>query len=276
MASVFGVSAHAQQRTDSSRWSGAYTDDVKKERPTAYVDLPEVPEAPKPSGPLLKDRIFDQKLTNEIRNKYEDRFGPTQAMQIRSYSNRFNYSLYGTIDPSRPQVSASNDALSQQSSTLERRFGNYMASRLLEYHVDSYFRNEPGLKPAYQIKENISKLNVSFKPGWKFMSRYSLSSKSMEMKLVNPYVESGVLVEFGGTILPTSNTDTTVKFGREIDQGLRTELRYKIVDGRVDWVNMRKLTPQVETSLTTGMTVHNHGYTQREKLILAGVGWSWW
>ncbi|MDZ4084952.1 MAG: hypothetical protein U1E10_18560, partial [Bdellovibrionales bacterium] len=66
--------------SSESRWKHGYTDDVRAERQQVVRDLVWVVRPFE--GAILHDRIFNQALSKEFRERYEQRFGQTEIERV--------------------------------------------------------------------------------------------------------------------------------------------------------------------------------------------------
>ena len=151
-----------------------------------------------------------------------------------------------------------------------------MLRRLTEYHIDNYAKNEPAVRPVYQIKENISKVDLSVAPGWKFKAKYSISGNTLKVDVGNPYTDSKILVEMDPDKLgPSDVKETIVSIGKDLTKIFRMETHWKTQDGKWSLVGIRRLAPRMSTNITTSTTVRSGGYTVRENRVLWGWGYTY-
>ncbi|RME16888.1 MAG: hypothetical protein D6797_03590 [Bdellovibrio sp.] len=143
---------------------------------------------PDADGKNVFDLIFDKTLTHEFIERYEQEFGRTPGEQnIRAPLTRFAETEYGdgiwvfeTEDQKRKQL-----------------FANFMLRRLVEYHADLFLKSSPQTKDIYELKERLSKVNVTVKKGYKLKVNYSLSAYDLSLSLDNPYnIENAIRIKY--------------------------------------------------------------------------------
>lgn len=94
-----------------------YVADVRAEREVVSVDLVWIPKPKERSD--LRDRIFNQTLSREFRERYEQRFGQTEIERVFLAPNRTSYynDVYGV------------KGTPQEISDERRKFGEFMVRR---------------------------------------------------------------------------------------------------------------------------------------------------
>ncbi|MBL7689276.1 MAG: hypothetical protein JNJ49_14665 [Bdellovibrionaceae bacterium] len=237
-----------------------YVSDVRAERLQKERDLvwAQRPEA----ETELRHRIFNEELSREFRDRYEQKFGRTEIERVFQAPNRLSYynDAYG--------VRGTPQELGDE----RRRFGEFMIRRLTEWHVENYAKNDPKVRPVWEAKEKISKLKVEV-ASFRFDAQYSIAGNTLDMKLVNPWVESKVTLlmnpdQFG----PGPVNETLVSVFRSITPKYALESRWRVSDGILALIQHRSLGRGWGGSLTTSFALQDGGTSPRETLWLAGVG----
>jgi len=239
-----------------------YLFDVKEERNRREIEMVML-EKPKPVSKPLSDVIFNEKLSREFQNQYERRFGSTQAEQILNTPSRSDEYTFSTGQ----NVTVTEHQKKQQS------FGEYMARKLIEFHVDDWAKNDPDFRPVYQVKERVSNVNVQVRKGYKFKWKYNLAGPNMEFTLDNPYdIETKVRVDMSGVV--SAPDETTYILGYPVTNKVKVSALYKEQDGLYQLVTTRRLTKHLSTSLTGSTDTREEGSSVKQDLILVGFSWS--
>jgi hypothetical protein len=220
-------------------------------------------DKPKPSPDSKKKRVLvDEKLTKEFQAQYQYRFGTTAAEQVINNPARDSeYTYY-----------SNHSVTTEQYQSYQRQFGNYMIRRLAEYHIDNWFRNDPDLKPIYQMKDKLSNLNVQMKKGYKLKFKYSLSGPSFDVTLDNPYdIETRLQILMSGLLTPH---EEILSLGYHLSPRLKIEALYRQYQQLTQLVLSRQMTKHTSVSITgsTGQLPTDPNIHQ--DLALIGFGWS--
>lgn len=256
---LFSAGGQAMAKAES-RWNHGYTDDVRAEREQVIRDLV---WADRPSEEaILRDRIFNQALSKEFRERYEQRFGQTEIERVVLAPNRLSYynDVYGM--KGTPQ-----ELLDER-----RKFGEFMVRRLTEWHVENYAKHDPKVRPVWEAKEKISNLKVEV-ASFRFDAQYSIAGNTLDLKMINPWVQSKVTLimnpdQFG----PGPVDETLLSVIKPISQTYTVEGRWRVTDGIVSLIQYRPLGRFWSGSLTTSAAVKDGGTSPRETLWLAGLG----
>lgn len=250
-----------------------YVVSVEEERKQTFKPLivRERPEKPTQWTEL----IFTKKLKNEFKRRYSEKFGQTNLEQLISQPNRFTY--YGKNLNSEDQRltpgTFRGDEVQRQKEN--RRFGNFMFRRLIEYHLEDYGRNQEVVQKVVRAKENLSKVRLQFSKKYKLKARYRISGNFLRLSFVNPYIKNRVLVDFNDRDFGPSGTETTVSLFFPKISGVRMETHYKVLEQSFTLVGKRRLTRTMSASVTGKV---NAGFLdgldfRRQELILAGLSW---
>lgn len=237
-----------------------YVGDVRAERQHVERDLV---WAQRPAQEAeLRHRIFNEELSREFRDRYEQKFGRTEIERVFQAPNRLSYynDAYG--------VRGTPQELGDE----RRRFGEFMFRRLTEWHVENYAKNDPKVRPVWEAKEKISKLKVEV-ASFRFDAQYSIAGNAVDIKMVNPWVESKVTLlmnpdQFG----PGPVNETLVSVFRSITPKYALESRWRVSDGILALIQHGALGRGWAGSLTASAALQDGGTSPRETLWLAGVG----
>ncbi len=242
-----------------------YLSDVKDERYQRLVEIILVPK-PQPLGPPLRDLIFDQKITKDFQDQYALRFGQTEIQRnfiAPGRNDEFEYST-GAV------VSIEEDIKNK------RQFGEYMIRRLGEHHVDIYARSSPSIRPAYELKERISNVNLEVRQGYKFKVNYSFSGNFVGIKMENPYkIDTKLTLQMSsGSLGPGDIKETYLNLGYSFENKIRLESQYAQEDGILDVIGSKGLSETLTASITGSVYTNNTGTSIRQNLLLVGLAWT--
>ncbi|MCS6838606.1 MAG: hypothetical protein NZ480_07135 [Bdellovibrionaceae bacterium] len=174
--------------------SAYYTKDPKKERKEQFVEILLLPPHQSQQTPLFE--IWYRPLAKEFKNRYQEIFIPEIGR--------------GEL-MAQEQHTAYNRKIFDQSQR-RQQFAEFMAKRLIEYHVDQYFRNDPSMRKVYEIKEQLQNVELKVSQEAKIHFHYSLTGNFLETIIQNPYFdELKVIRRFGGNnaLLPGTTLNST-------------------------------------------------------------------
>ncbi|MDZ4660075.1 MAG: hypothetical protein SGJ18_00515 [Pseudomonadota bacterium] len=243
-----------------------YVASIDDEKDKDYSEVYFLPPAPPlADGGWLKRVFDDDTLSKEFRERYERQFGRTEAEQIQSSPNP-----YVVFDIITPQGVFRGNAVEDQ--IQRQRFGEYMVRRLLEHNIDRVAKNEPAIRPLYEIKDRISRAQVSVASGYIININYSFSGNNLKIRFTNPYAPVEAYYEMeSGHFGPSTVTEAIYSISKDLTKTTSIATYYKHKDGIISLVGKRQLTAIMGTSLTLSTNTHEHGTTQRENLALAGL-----
>ncbi len=238
-----------------------YVSDVADERSKRDVEMVML-EKPKPTGPPLSAKLFNEKLSKEFVFQYQYRFGQTSIEQtINNPSRNDGYTYYTgeTLTIKRYQEE-------------QRRFAAYMGRRLTEFHVDNYVKNDPDLKPVYDLKDKVSNLDVNVK-SWKVKWKYNFAGPNMDVTFENPYgVDLKIRSEMTGVISAPDEMIYTI--GYQVTPRVRVKLLHNTWDGLSQFITTRSMTKSISCSFTASQDTKPQGRTVQQDLLLVGLAWS--
>jgi hypothetical protein len=243
----------------ANRWRRGYTDDVRAEREEKSRELIWLPRPPEVG--VLRDRIFNEQLSREFRERYQQRFGQTEVEQVALAPNRLSYfnDVYGV--KGTPQ-----ELLDER-----RKFGEFMIRRLTEWHVENYAKNDPKVRPVWEAKEKISNLKVEV-ASFRIDAQYSIAGNMLDIKMQNPWAQSKVTLimnpdQFG----PGPVDETLISVVKPVTAKYTVEGRWRVVDGVVSLIQYHPLGRAWSGSLTTSAAIKDGGKSPRETMWLAGI-----
>lgn len=250
------MAAGAESRRKVPR---GYVSDVKAERGEVSLELVWVQNPD--NGSLLSTRIFNETLSREFKERYEQRFGQTEIERVFLAPNRTTYynDVYGV------------KGTPQEISDERRKFGEFMVRRLAEWHVENYAKNDPSVRVVWEAKERISNLKVEV-ASFRLDAQYSIAGNIFDIKLVNPYVQSKLSLlmnpdQFG----PGPVDEALLSVYRPVSSRYAVEGRWRVTDGFLSLIQYRPLGRSWSGTLTTSAAIHGAGRSPRETLWLAGA-----
>lgn len=256
--------ARAESARDFSamktRLPRGYVADVAREKADDTRDLVWI-QKPADEG-SLSEKIFNQTLSREFRERYEQRFGQTEIERVFLAPNRLSYY---------------NDAYGQKGTPQEmvderRKFGEFMVRRLAEWHVENYAKTDPKVRVVWEAKEKISNYKVEV-ASFRIDAQYSIAGNILDIKMVNPYVQSKVSLlmnpdQFG----PGPIDEALLSVFRQVNSRYAVEGRWRVTDGVVSLIHYKPIARVWSGSLTTSAAIHGAGRSARETLWLVGLG----
>jgi hypothetical protein len=235
-------------------------EEEKNKRDLEMVMLPPVP----PPLPVKSAPLVDEKLSREFQDQYRYRFGETQQEQVINNPGRDDEYQYYNSTSITVQVYAQ----------YQQQFANYMLRRTLEYDVDRWFKNDPRLKPVYDVKDRFSNLDVKVKQGWKLKWKYNLAGPSMELNVENPYkIECRTQIMMTGLISTPQDIIETI--GYQLAPRWHLSLVYKSAEFLEQVVVSRTITKHLSASVTaSGGQIPGSYPPIYQSLLLFGVSWT--
>lgn len=238
-----------------------YLISTERERETEVKDMVVV-QPPPPTGPELHERIFNEKLTKEFRDRYEEKFGRTEVERVYNSPNRYTY--YNDAYGFKGTPQEENDE--------RRRYGDFVVRRLLEYHIDNYAQHDPKLRPAWEAKERLKEFKVEVAQ-FRFDMQYSIAGNTFDVKMNNPWLSlTRVRLQMDpGKFGPAPVDETTLSLGRGVTETIFFESHYAFTDGTLSFIQRKLITPALGGTLTESTFTKPIGKTPRESKYLAGL-----
>ncbi len=238
------------------------------ERAEVEADLVMISELP--VEPSFNDRVFNEKLSREFRDRYEQKFGRTDAERIYYSPNRTTYynDMYYQGSP-------------QDLNDERRRFGDYMIKRLAEYHLEDYMKNDPRGRVLYTIKERVQNVGVQVQK-FRFDARYEIAGNTFDLIVKNPYLDNArVRLQMNsGSFGPGPIQETIVTLGKTVTPTISVETYYIQPITRLSFVARKALSPVLSTTVSAvsgrrdiGATPGNDQTWITEDVYLLGFGY---
>ncbi len=241
-----------------------YIFDVDEER---YIRVLEVTPVLNPDKPVNYNRlIFHPQLEREFVSKYEQDFGKYSVE--RSYDIETSYvegaSSYGVR------------YLEQEQVTAQKIYGEFVVKRLAEHHVDEFTKTSPTLRPMYELKEKISKVNLEVKKGYKVNIHYSLSGNFLRLNITNPYdIATSVILQMDPNKFgPSDIQNESLNLGYQINKKMRVDSHIGVENRYYSLSGSKKVSKVFTTSVTTS-TSNPDPTTEADNRILFGFAWTY-
>lgn len=234
-----------------------YIQDIQAEKEEQYYEVYMSPPSVSMEAADLRAKIFNTTLTTEFRDRWEQRFGYIDTASMNFAAERFT------------NVTENRGTPEDQQRLQDRRaFGEYMIKRLGEWHLDNYFKSDPNLRPVYEMKEQLSNVQVAVTEETKMRVNYALSDNSVEAVVDNPYVDTKVRVEMDPKQLgPASIIENWLYFGKRLTQKLYFLTSYATQDGMAQVELQRSHSSGLYTSYRASTTTTAVGRTPRQSFF---------
>jgi hypothetical protein len=254
------LSAHAAR--DYGSHSG-YVSTTQGEKDDVYVDMVVISDPRVDGGPSLRELIFNEKLSKEFSDRYDEKFGRTEGE--RAYQSPNQYTQYNDFFGFKGSARELSDE--------RRRFGEYMIRRLAEFHIDHYAKNDPKVRPVWEAKERLSNIALEV-DRFRFDLQYSISGNTLDVKVINPWLTlSQVRMEMNPEAFgPSQVREAMVSLGRPLSDRIFLESHLRLEDGIVSLVGRRAMSQRLSTSLSASTFTKDKGMSRRESVYLAGLG----
>jgi hypothetical protein len=239
-----------------------YVTDVIEEKNKRDIEMVMLEEPKRLTRPN-KNLLVNERLEQEFQRQYQYRFGQTKAEQAINSPGRTDEYLYFT---------GRNVTVTEYRAE-QRRFAEYMARRLTEFHVDNWAKTDPGFRTVYQLKDRVSNLDVQVRKGYKVKWKYNLAGPNMEVDIENPYdIETRVRLEMAGFISKPLESILTLSY--QLTPRYRLQGLIRQVDGLYQLITIRQINPHLSTSFTASIDTRPEGPTIQQNLFLVGLSWS--
>ncbi len=233
---------------DYSPHSG-YVSSVQDEKNDDGIEIPFI-SPPAITTVPIKEKIFNSEISRELQNRYEDKFGRTEAERVYNSPNKDSYyeDLY-MLNGTR-----------QQADDQKRAFGNYMMARLVEYHTDRYLKSDPTARPIYEAKERLSKVRVEVQEV-KIDAKYDLAGNTVDVMAKAPWFNTKLTVGTNQKFLSVTRQQTP---------SVGLEARYLMIEQKIAAIITKRMSQALSLSLTASKCTDDNPVC--EKLLLGGLG----
>ncbi len=242
-----------------------YITNVANERAENYIEVYLVMGAVPTPEKSWQQVIFNDQLSEEFKNRYRETFG-----QIDTESIVYQPTKFSLLDEARPLEKTEKDT------ELRRQFAEYMTRRLMEFHVDNYFKTQPQMRGVYEAKERLKNVEVKVSKDTKLNVQYSFASNIADLIYENPYVDSKVALEMDPSAFgPSQVEETRVWLGRDISKTLRANTNAALTDGIGTLEFVKALRWNIGTSIGYSGYFRNAGKSVREDRLSLGLSHSY-
>lgn len=241
-----------------------YVSDVEEERNTRNVEVNLV-APPVDSYSTISWIVFDDELTSEFQNRYEERFGRSEIER--------NVVSPGRLDEYEYQTGVSVSV--EEDQRRKRVFGEFMMKRLTEHHLDQYAKSKPAFQSVYELKERISNATVEVRKGYKLRLRYSYSGNYLLFRFENPYdIKTSVTMEMDPSQFgPSEVQETIFSVGYPLRPTINLDADFRVNSGDYSLVASKRLTPNMAATLTGASYSAQVERPEPEDLVLIGFTW---
>jgi hypothetical protein len=235
-----------------------YLSEVKSEKDQRFYEV-FIFATPAVKTPPISELIFNEKLSREFREKYREKFGQIDTSTIIYQPTKFS-----VLDENRGAV------LKVETDNQERKqFGEFMVKRLIEWHVDNYFKTEPSMRPVYELKEKLSHVQVEVTKETRLNAQYSFSDNTLDLIVDGPLFQVSKITllmdpkKFG----PGPLIDEKLYLANALSKKSKIITTATAVDGIS--------TLEFQTSTGAAAAFKNGGPSPRETRWIVGLGYSY-
>lgn len=239
-------------------------DFLPPESPSQFQS-PELPKGEK----TINEIIFTRNLMRDLRRRYEELFGAFEASYISPTFPQLE-SLWGEVGPLtlRDQIDERRDAIGI--------YGRYVLRKILEHHIDLSLKEGSQTQKVYEIKEKITQAQLQVARNMRLKVKYSVSGQSLDGILSTSFLEFRYQWLQRTARQRISNVQEhimTVAVPGPLP--FSTEINYKTIDGVAQLILRRVHTKSLSSSYTFANSVHSHGDSDRERLVIAGLNYQY-
>jgi hypothetical protein len=247
----------------TERAAHGYVQDVRKEREERFYEIFLFAEPPVREK-SLSDKIFNEEISRDFRQRYREKFGTIDTESIA-----YQRTDYERLNAFR------NDQRAETKNNERKNFADYMMKRLAETHVDNYIKSEPAMRPLYDVKEKLKKMEVRVTKKTKLEARYSLAGNVLDLILENPYCDAKWVIEMDpGTVGPAPIKENTLVLSQPLTSTWRAENRWQDREGRTSGELIKSHTRLFSTTYGLSAAYKAGGETARDSRIAFGLGYS--
>lgn len=239
-----------------------YAEEVNPEKEEAGEILYAV-DNPYKNEVRFSEKMFDPTLKKDITQRYREKFGRTEAeiIQTRTPYLNSNFSEGASITFNEEEYQKS-----------QKSFGNYVAKRVVEYHLEKEAKDNPDLRGVYEAKQTIENASASVGQ-FKVRARYRIASNSVLAYIKNPWVNLEGRFELSG------NKEAVYSVSRGLGKGYSLVTDYYQDQDRWDFIGRKSVTDALSLSLLYSpyrkitYTEGTRSYEGSERVVLAGLGY---
>ena len=152
-----------------------------------------------------------------------------------------------------------------------------MGRRLVEFHADDYAKSKKSLRPAYEFKEKISRLDVAVNKEVSFSGKYSFSAQQADFRMENPWVDAKLIYDFrpDRRVMGDHSQDARVFVGYALSERLYFESQYSLIQGDTTLVWRQKLSQFWQGSVALSSAPYHEQNINWENRFITGVSRSY-
>lgn len=242
-----------------------YIQDIQAEKNEQFYEVYMSPPAVSMNAADIRAKIFNAQLTNEFRDRWDQKFGYIDTDSLSYDADRFT-----NFNENR------NSVQDEQRLNDRRAFGEYMMRRLAEWHMDNYFKSDPSLRAVYEAKEKLSNVQVKVSEQTKVNVNYALADNSVEAKFENPNYDAKLRLEMDpGHFGPTNLYEEWLYFGKRLTKSLYVLGTYAYQDGLAQAEIQRAHSARFSTSWRVSTTTTSGGRSPRQSFFGYALNYLW-
>ena len=240
-----------------------YTNDVENERGEKFEEI-YLFAYEKPTQRNYHSLIWNQELSTEFKNRYLEKFGQVDTGSIKINTVR--------LDADKMNSTYMSD---EKSIKERRRFAEFMVKRTSEWHVDTYIKEEPSMRPVYETKQALSHMEVKVNNEIKLNLEYSFSGNVLDILIINPWADSKIMYEMDPQAFgPAPAEETYLMIGKNVSKTFRVNTNYADRDGVGSIEFVKRLKTRMTGSIQYSNWIKGEGLTPRENKVSVGFGHS--
>lgn len=210
---------------------------------------------------------FNPKLTDELRERYRQYFGYTDA---EIGISQMEYFL---------QNNQTTGARTEGAAYLERQkdFANYVVSRYGESLLDEYIRETKSLRPAYEVKKRVTQLELQPKEAkGRLKMHYNLSGNFLELRWIHPSYEIELTTDFiRGKLGPTEAQEYIWKLRKYFEKDLQLDVYHRVYAKLSDFVLSKQITSNLRIQWQTHFDLLEEEGRDGERRSYLGMSYSY-
>ncbi|MEC9283300.1 MAG: hypothetical protein VX642_11335 [Bdellovibrionota bacterium] len=204
-------------------------------------------------GPPEKqeESFINEELVEELRSRYQNEFGYTDAQRGLNYMEYFfqsNQQNVGNIEEAELYLEKQQD------------FANFTLSRLGERALDQILMENKSLRPAYEVKQRVTRFQIKPQARTEISGDYNLSGNILKFWVKNPNYKLQISTKFkSGRLGPTPREELYYEASSKLTRSLDLRVYYQEVAEITDVVLHQQFTANLSM-------VWQNQWQQKEKV----------
>ncbi|MEE6251056.1 MAG: hypothetical protein VX583_11700 [Bdellovibrionota bacterium] len=184
-----------------------------------------------------EESFINEELVEELRSRYQNEFGYTDAQRGLNYMEYFfqsNQQNVGNIKEAELYLEKQQD------------FANFTMSRLGERALDKILMENNTLRPAYEVKQRVTRFQIKPQEKTEISGDYNLSGNILKFWVKHPRYKIQVSTKFkSGRLGPTPREELYYEAGAKLTKRLDLRLYYQEVAEITDLVFHQQFSPRM-------------------------------